>query len=132
MFKIVQTFICANISSHLNRLFLFYIKFFLGFLFRCAVTDYKLTCNHQKTKMCAIIKSEIFKKCASKLGLEKVKMYLKSCRIDACAYRKNIKLLKSVVCAAIEAYAGECARVGVIVSWRSAKLCRKICPCYSY
>lgn len=82
--------------------------------------------------MCNIIKSVIFQKCVAKLGLEKVKMYLKSCRIDACAYRKNMKLLKSVVCAAIEAFAGECAKAGVIVAWRSANLCRKIYTCYLY
>lgn len=132
VFNLLQIIVCVNMSSYFNRLIIFYLKFFFwDFLFSCNVSDYTDDCKPDQTKMCNIINSEIFKKCAVKLGLIKVKNYFESCKIDACAYHNNGKLLKSVVCAAIEAYAGECAKAGILVRWRPISLCRKIYNFYS-
>lgn len=116
--------ICVNISSHFDR-FIF-TMFLWDFRFRCNVTDYPLDCKPDQTKMCNNMESETFKKCAMKLGSEAVKAYLESCRIDACAYVQNSKLFESVVCSAIEAFAGECAKAGILVNWRRSDFCRKI------
>lgn len=98
----------------------------MDFRFRCDVKDYDNECEPAQTKICNIIKSERFKKCIRVLGIEKVEEYLESCRIDACAYRKNRKLLQKVVCNAIEAYAGECSKAGITVRWRRPDFCRKL------
>lgn len=85
-----------------------------------------MKCDPDQTKICNIIKSEKFTNCVQKLGNEKVEEYLQSCRIDVCAYHGKRNLLESVLCDAVEAFVGECAKAGITLSWRRPDFCRKI------
>lgn len=49
-------------------------------------------------------------------------MYFAACVYDACACGQNEQLC---VCDAVEAYAAQCTRSGVVVQWRTAHMCRE-------
>lgn len=91
--------------------------------FSCAVTDVTTNCPSAETRTCNVIMNDVFKACRTKLGPIRVKEYVESCKIDACTYHKDKKILKTVVCEAIEGFARECEKVGIIVNWRSISKC---------
>lgn len=48
-----------------------------------------------------------------------------SCKIDACVYHNDSKLLNKVVCKAIEGFTRECEQAGFPVDWRGVSKCGK-------
>ena len=94
------------------------------FFFSCKVVDFVPKCN--KKNFCGLLsnKKGPFARCLKKLG-SSVGDYIKSCNIDACAYNKTPKVLKTVVCQAYEALAKRCEELNILINWRGVAKCRK-------
>ena len=58
-------------------------------------------------------------------GSNQRKKYVDSCKIDACAYHNDSKVLNKVVCEAIEGFARECEHAGFPLNWREISKCGK-------
>jgi len=52
------------------------------------------------------------------------KQFYEACIIDVCSYEGEIKLLPTVKCNAVEAFAEECEEKGYSITWRSKTFCR--------
>ena len=90
-----------------------------------------MNCTPAQTQRCDVIQKEIFSKCKQKIGDGHVAEYLNSCKIDACAYRNNTKVLDKVICKAIEGFARECELAGFPLDWRGVSKCGKKLLIYS-
>uniref|UniRef100_F6WZH0 Uncharacterized protein n=1 Tax=Ciona intestinalis TaxID=7719 RepID=F6WZH0_CIOIN len=71
---------------------------------------------------CKVINSDVFAECHQVVNPA---MYFSSCVHDVCACGSNDQYC---VCDVLEAYAAECRRSGVVMSWRSRHLCAIGCP----
>ncbi|XP_076799666.1 uncharacterized protein LOC143444348 isoform X2 [Clavelina lepadiformis] len=71
---------------------------------------------------CKVIRSELFSACHQVVNPE---MYFSACLHDVCACGDNNRFC---LCDALEAYAAQCRRSGVVVRWRSPTLCAVHCP----
>ncbi|XP_036357280.1 von Willebrand factor-like isoform X3 [Octopus sinensis] len=96
---------------------------------KCQTTDVGVTCKNRVIRRCKEIikKGGIFKKCLKSIFSTAVKFY-QSCKIDVCAYNKDKKLKKEVLCRSFEAFAQNCENIGVLVNWRKALKCKLKCP----
>ena len=89
---------------------------------KCDAKDAKRFGND---KFCGILvdKKGVFAKCIASFP-EMAKEYFDSCVFDICALEKDPKEFKLSRCDSLEAFAAECEEKGVIMNWRSSKLCR--------
>ncbi|XP_043120875.1 kielin/chordin-like protein isoform X2 [Puntigrus tetrazona] len=71
---------------------------------------------------CTVLKSAVFERCHKLVPPE---MFYASCVYDLCACGSNTD---ECLCDVLEAYASECREAGVILQWRSPKLCAVGCP----
>ena len=99
--------------------------------FRCKTKE-PPTCDVASSKRflsndnCGLLvdKKGAFAKCIVQFP-EMAKDFLDSCVFDMCALKKDPKQFKLSRCASLEAFAEECEEKGVIMKWRSSKLCRE-------
>ncbi|XP_071749958.1 LOW QUALITY PROTEIN: hemocytin-like [Lepeophtheirus salmonis] len=78
------------------------------------------------TNKCSVLHSEVFEPCHSEIDWEP---WYKKCLSDACGC--NVGGDCECLCTAISAYAHECTRAGVPISWRKQNLCPMQCPHHS-
>ena len=90
------------------------------------MTDVNTNCTHDETQRCDVIQHEIFNECRKHLGNDRIQEHLKSCKIDACIYHNDSKVLDKVVCEAIEGFTRECEQEGFTIDWRGVSKCGKV------
>ncbi|XP_070575061.1 mucin-5AC-like [Ptychodera flava] len=89
------------------------------------INDTCMFAPHRKawaTRMCSILKSEVFQRCHSEVPFEP---YFERCVFDSCGCDMGGDC--ECLCTAIAAYAQKCNRNGVPVRWRSQELCPVQC-----
>ena len=71
-------------------------------------------------KKCGIVNSSMFKACSKRIN---TLTWYERCVNDYCG--ADLKDRHALMCTTLKALASECAENKVVVSWRSASLCRK-------
>ncbi|XP_067931666.1 mucin-2-like [Watersipora subatra] len=89
----------------------------------CECTDEQL--EQEARQACQHLRAFIFSPCH---GHVKVDNWFSSCMCDFCDAQKSGEDASEVVCTTTAAYAHMCTEEGVIIPWRTSRLCPKTCP----
>ncbi|GAB1606482.1 hypothetical protein Ahia01_000930800 [Argonauta hians] len=87
-----------------------------------------ITCHKSQSLKCdSIFNMPMFKECIEKIGKSNIAKIQMLCSASLCSGENDAKE-NDKLCHLVETFASECQKADVLVRWRSAKFCPKLCP----